>query len=135
MSFAELIDAVSDSPTGATGFPSVNELADLFMSSITPHVARQFGTWTNHLDELYAELHAHAIGRSLPIDFREVQESNDLFLSPENYEKLRRKEGLGDAAKDAAEILKEISESKLLNEIFPSAAAARAAISEIYRPH
>jgi hypothetical protein len=134
MSFAELIDAVSDSPTGATGFPSVNELADLFMSSITPHVARQFGTWTNHLDELYAELHAHAIGRSLPIDFREVKESSDLFLSPENYEKLRRKEGLGDAAKDAAEILKEISESKLLNEIFPSASAARAAISEIYRP-
>jgi len=134
MSFSELIDAASDSPSGALGFPSVNALADQLKKSITPHVARQFGTWTNHLDELYAELHAHAIGRSLPIQFRGVEESKGAHLDPDLYERLRRKEGLGDAAKDAADILKGISDPALLRRIFPSAFAAREAISEIYKP-
>ena len=134
MSFAELINLVSDSPTSSVGFPSVYLLADLLKKLIRPQVAKQFGAWTNHHDELYAELHAHAIGRSLPISFRGYEASDGTVLDPKVYEEMRASEGLGEASKDAAEILKLISEPSMLSQLFPSAFSAREAISEIYKP-
>jgi len=133
MSFESLLEEMADARPGSIQIARSHECARALMEKLEPHVARGFGVWGGQAGELYDELHAHAFGRSLPFEFRGLNASSGAHLSPDQYLATRLAEGLGDAARDAAEILRQVA-SKDLAGLFPGPFCARSLLNNVDAP-
>ena len=86
------------------------------------------GPWQDHLPELFAELHAHAVGRALPIAFRARPASAGPVVVEAAYVAGRR-EVIGEpAARIAGQVARRLVEDGQLSALLPSPVRARRAL-------
>ena len=87
------------------------------------------GPWKGRPDELYVELHAHAVGRALPMPFRGLPGCENPVLPKDAYIEARSSEIGFRAATVAADVAHHLLEEGLLGDLFPGPARAHAAIT------
>lgn len=87
------------------------------------------GPWKGRPDELYVELHAHAVGRALPMAFRGLPGCEQPVLPKGEYIDARSSEIGVPAAEVAADVAHHLLREELLPELFPGPARAHAAIT------
>jgi hypothetical protein len=133
LSFESLLEEMADARPGSVQIAKSHDFARTMAETLKPHVAKGFGAWDGLLNELYDELHAHAFGRSLPIDFRGVKASPSAHLPPDQYQAMRVSEGLGDAARDAAGLLRQLVSQASAN-LFPGPFCARSLLTDVDTP-
>jgi hypothetical protein len=83
-------------------------------------------------DELYAELHAHALGRALPIDFKGVPATETLVVR--DYPTMRKSDVGSSMATVVSEVLQVIAESSLEHRFFPTLTRARRLLNDVNEP-
>ncbi len=109
------------------------EARQRFLREIHPF-ARSLGAWTNKLDALYDELHAHLIGEALPLDVARFTGCKRPRVSDEAYRQRRiRFLGAGPAASalDAASRLERLDSASLADRYFPELALAWNAVDNL----
>ncbi|MFZ4434552.1 MAG: hypothetical protein ACOYOQ_15275, partial [Microthrixaceae bacterium] len=88
------------------------------------------GKWKRRIPELYAQLHAHAFGQALPIEFDGVTASTGEALEKKTFVELRR-ESLGKGtAEKVIEVAQFLVERDRVAECFPGIHAARRLLDE-----
>lgn len=133
LSFETFLEEMADAHPGSIQIARPYQCAQALEATLTPHVARGFGAWDGLIHELYDELHAHAFGRSLPFAFRDAPASTGASIDPDEYEEIRRAEGLGEAASDAATFLRQVI-AKDPERLFPGPFCARSLLDDVDAP-
>lgn len=133
MTFPELLNEIGDFSKDAYVNTSPSVGAEI-LEDILGRRADQLGKWTGRFDELYAELHAYAAGRSLPIDANNWPATATPLLDPDKYFAMRR-DALGDAAAgDIKKILQKLDKEKHIKKLFPGPYLSREALEDINEP-
>ncbi len=109
----------------------VDEAAEEFEEVIAGNYRGILGPWDGRIDELYAELHAHAVGECVPIGIRDVPASEGLVVPKAVYSNLRSDVLGGQGARTAAQIAAQLAESGLVEQLFPGPARARRALNRL----
>ena len=132
MPFDQLITHLRQSPDSKPLIAlDVEEAANEFEEVIANNYRGNLGPWDGRIDELYAELHAHAVGQALPIPISDLAVSQGLIVPKAEYIR-RRLSVLGpQAAKAAAQIAAQLLEADLIETLFPAPARARRALDQI----
>jgi hypothetical protein len=127
MTFGELLVELGADPDDAVLVPTVGGRgADL--RDVLTVVKAQLGPWSGRTAELYAELHAHALGRALPIAFKGLPASPGGLVDPEALQ-ADRSAAIGAPASSAlAFVARHLRDKDLLDDLFPTVRAARAAL-------
>lgn len=89
--------------------------------------------WDKSPDELYAEIHAHCVGRALPIDFRGTPATDNLALDGKDY--LDALDSIHvPFSSDVAKIIDAAHEKDLFPKHFPHLSRARSLIRDVNEP-
>lgn len=99
LTYREFLDAFF-TPEGT---PDPRSGADIVGDALRASRERRTG-WEGHATELFAELHAHLVGRALPVEFRGRSASAQPWLDVDTYVELRSNV-LGSAARAAATLV------------------------------
>jgi hypothetical protein len=133
LTFPELVRHLADdrddapSPLGVTDAVSA-------LASILPARKDVVGQWDGHLHELYSELHAHGVGRALPISFNGLDGTTTNQLDATTFVNLRS-EALGRSmSESAARVLDYIKEAGQIQRLFPGPSNSRKYIADINEP-
>lgn len=128
LTFDRLIaDLLGEEETPPRGAPAV----DAFVRAVRADHWGMLGPWQGRLDDLYDELHAHAVGRALPVPWRSLPPSDGPIVERETYLATRR-EVLGEAAaRVAATIAEHLRDTGLIEPLFPGPARARRALARL----
>ena len=124
MTFGELMDALGETGAGVERPIPLSELLKKFEER-TRSFRPRLGKWARRPDELYAELHAYAFGMAVPLEFRDVPASKKRHVARGDYEELRRNALSKKVAGHAVDAAKVLEQQGLVDELFPSVAAAR----------
>ena len=133
LSFEAFLEQLADEVDDSVRLRPPREAAELMVSRLTRNKVHGFFEWENHLDQLYAELHAHAVGSSLPFSFRGMEGTKTLLGDVSAYVENRRTE-LGSAAESAGTLLNDLSSPQTLFELFPGPCLARSLITDVDQP-
>jgi len=133
LSYESFLEEVADAHPGSIQIAKSYECAQVLAETLKPHVAKGLGAWEGLVNELYDELHAHAFGRAVPFAFRGAPASPNAFIAADEYEKMRRTEGLGESARDAAEFLNQVAAGQP-ERLFPGPFCARSLLDDIDAP-
>ena len=133
MTFPELLHHLADDRDDANKGRSPIEAARR-LDELLPRMKNMLEGWNGHINELYAELHAHGVGRALPLDFRGSPSSANESLSNEEFVTMRRDDLGQEMAKTAGRILEWVSEKNYLMELFPGPTKAHRLICDIHEP-
>jgi hypothetical protein len=117
---------------GETGLPDGAEARAQFRRDLFNH-QRSLGAWSNNIDALYEEMHAHLIGAAVPQPAGRFPKAERVRL-PENAYRAQRDRYLGPAADtvlDAARRLERMSDTPLADRYFPELALAWRAASAL----
>lgn len=88
-------------------------------------VSGQLGPWSGRHHELFAELHAHAVGRALPIGFRGLPPAPGPIV-PREALAADRADVIGDEAADRLGFVADnLADRSLLDDLFPEVRVAR----------
>jgi len=109
----------------------VDEIAEEFDEVIAGNYRGILGPWDDRIDELYAELHAHAVGECVPIAIRAVPACEGPVVSKAVYSNLRSNVLGGQGARTAAQIAMHLADSGLVQQLFPGPARARRALDRL----
>lgn len=110
---------------------SDDEASDEFEDVIAGNYRAHLGPWDGRIDELYAELHAHAVGQALPIPFRGIPPTDGLVMPRMNYVALREEALGGQGARKAAQVAAQLATSNLIEQLFPGPARAHRALDRL----
>ncbi len=111
--------------------PGGSQARAQFRSDLFNH-RRSLGVWSNNLDALYDEMHAHLVGAAVP--HRGALSESRAYASPRNAYRAQRNRYLGPAADrvlDAAHRLERMSDAPLADSYFPELALAWRAASAL----
>jgi len=133
MTFPELVNEFGDFSKDAYVNTNPSDGAKM-LEDILPRRADQLGKWYDRFDELYAELHAYAAGRSLPIDANNLPATNTPLLDADKYFALRRDAVGVAAAGDIKKILQKLEKEKHIKKLFPGPYLSREALEDINEP-
>lgn len=89
--------------------------------------------WEKSADELYAEIHAHCVGRALPIDFRNIPGTHNLALDSKNYVESLDSIQLPFSV-EVAKVIDAAHEKDLFKKHFPHLARARSLVRDVNEP-
>jgi hypothetical protein len=129
MTYNELLDYLED--VEPTNLPPASQLA----RGLTEELAKKpnlLKFLVDQPDELYAELHAQALGRSLPIAFNGDDANTNVFIN--NYERLRRPEVGTQMAQVVSQVIEHLRNSDLVEQYFTPLVRARRNLQDIYEP-
>jgi len=133
LTFSELVKHLADDRDDAPNLISVEKAVERLIS-ILPSRKDLIGHWDGHIHELYAELHAHGVGRALPIEFGGVQGTDQTCLDAETYRRLRT-DSLGkEMADSASDVLQYIKDQNQIGELFQGPTRSRSLITDINEP-
>lgn len=127
LTFEDLLVELADAHPGAIDFMAPARGAERLREALADF-RQPLGPWKDHIDELYAELHAHAVGRGLPIEFRGVLASDGPLLTEGAYVRLRGDEIGPAAARTAHAVARHLVDEGLLEDLFPGPVHARALV-------
>jgi hypothetical protein len=88
-------------------------------------------SWNEGINELYAEMHAHCVGRALPIDFRGIEATDKVALSPETYQKYRTGELGASLLEESTKIAEYAMEESLFRDHFAHLVRARSLVRDV----
>jgi len=133
MTFPELIhhlaDDRDDTSRGITPVEAARRL-----KAYMPLFRNRMEGWKENIDELYAELHAHGVGRAMPIDFLTLAATSESCLSSNDFVKLRSNE-LGEGmAISAGKILDHLRKNNHIDELFPGPSRSRRLLQDVFEP-
>jgi hypothetical protein len=118
MTFPELVRHLADDRDDAPNPLGIDDAVAL-LEKILPDRKDMVGQWDGHFHELYSELHAHGIGRALPISFNGVDGTAGEQLNSSVFIKLRS-ESLGkNMAEAAGRVLDYIRDEGYTKTLFP----------------
>lgn len=124
MTFEDLLVELADAEPGSIDFMAPTSGAEALAAALDGY-RQKLGPWTNRIDELYAELHAHKVGRALPVEFRGVPSSMGSMLPSDAYLKARTG-ALGAPAAKASDAVGSFLETEgLVDRLFPGPSQAR----------
>lgn len=124
LTFEDLLVELADAHPGAIDFMAPTSGAERLREALADF-HQPLGAWKDRIDELYAELHAHSVGRALPIAFRDLGATSDPILSTAGYVKTRSKI-IGDAAaRTADQVARNLHDRDLITTLFPGPVHAR----------
>jgi len=86
--------------------------------------------WGESVNELYAEIHAHCVGRALPIDFRNVAGTNSHALDVETY-RTSRENSSTSFTNESAKIVEVAHEKHLIEKHFSHLCRARSLLRDV----
>ena len=124
MSFEQFLENMADIDEGTLRLIPPNEAAEIMERKLKVNPAIGFGEWKGHLDELYSEFHSFAVGSSLPFAFRGVEGSDQFAITGEGF-RTHRSDQLGKSAELAADFLEQISDPRVLFQLFPGPCISR----------
>jgi hypothetical protein len=91
-------------------------------------------SWDEGANELYAELHAHCVGRALPIEFRGISASDTAWLTSGIYQQYR-KGNLSEALLDESSKIAEFAiQESLFKDHFAHLVRARSLVRDVNEP-
>ena len=91
----------------------------------------RLGPWADRLEALYSEIHAHLLGRALPIAFLNVPAADGLLMSDKAYRKLRRRVLGDEATTSALSVAHFVADQGRLGALFPGPVRARHALERL----
>lgn len=132
LTFEQLINRLLDSGD-SRGISTLDpdEAVEEFSEVIAGNYRGVLGPWEKRLEELYAELHAHAIGEAIPIDLRGVAASDGPVMDKIEYIAARTTTLGTHAARTAGQIANHLADGKLIEQLFPGPARARRALDRL----
>lgn len=133
MRFDELLDYLRDDPPDTNQILTPSDGADRMMRMLESSNNKWHQLVGDRKDDWYAELHAFAAGRNLPIAFRELSESAGVLLDSKAYVKLRKSE-IGTEAEEIAQILEPLSSRPDLVELFRGPVRSRELLMSQFEP-
>ncbi len=92
------------------------------------------GQWTDRWDELYAELHAHSVGRALPVEFRGIDKTTGPVLSTAGYMKARKDVLSKAQAGIVDKVAQRLVEDDAIERLFPGPSHARRLLLGVDEP-
>jgi hypothetical protein len=104
---------------------------DAFIRAVRADHWGMLGPWQGRLHELYDELHAHAVGRALPVAWRSLPPSDGPIVERDAYLALRHDVLGKPAARVAATIAEHLRDAGLIEHLFPGPARARRALARL----
>lgn len=113
---------------------SQRALYTAFAKLVHEEYRRRLGPWDGHLEELYAELHAHLIGRALPVPFQKQPAAEGMLVPEKAYRRLRERHLGTDAVARALTLGRYIESSGRLGELFPGPIRARDLLAHLEDP-
>jgi tetratricopeptide (TPR) repeat protein len=128
MTFRALCIQLSQSQTAPL---TEEEAAEEFSRVVQGRFRSDLGVWEGCIDELYAELHAHAVGRALPVSLRGLPASEGMCMSTDNYLALRTSQLGAQGAQIAAQIVAQLEAMQLIERLFPGPTRARRALDRL----
>ena len=132
LTFAELVSDLSNTPPPGPTRPGQVD-ADVLGEQLEMF-APQLGPWAGRHRELHGELHAHLIGRALPMPFRGLRAAPGPLPDPADYIN-SRSPVIGDKGADrAAFAASRLQEQGALPDLFPDLVAARAVLDRLQDP-
>ena len=133
MTFPELVRHLADDRDDAPNPLGIDDAVAL-LEKIVPDRKDMVGQWDGHYHELYSELHAHGIGRALPISFNGVDGTTGEQLNSSVFIKLRS-ESLGkNMAEAAGRVLDYIRDEGHTQTLFPGPSRSRKFVVDINEP-
>ncbi len=133
LTYSDLVQHLADERDDAPSLLGVERAVER-MASLLPARKDLVGQWDGHFHELYAELHANGVGRTLPVDFGGVKGTADDCLDVDTYLKLRS-ESLGESmAVSAARILEFLKANGHIAELFPGPTKSRRLLADVNDP-
>lgn len=132
LTFDQLTNRILDaSDAKALSSLGAEEAVEEFNEVIAGNYRGVLGPWDQRLDELYAELHAHAVGEALPLPLRDVPASPGAVIERSEYVKLRSGILGTQAARTASQIAEHLARGGLVEQLFPGPARARRALDRL----
>ncbi len=118
--------------TAGPAAPSLNPLDPRSGAGLLEDRLRSYhqplGPWQGRSDELYAELHAHSVGRALPMPFRKLPATQQAVLSAAVHVDVRGDAIGAQAAGIAASVAEHLCDAAAIESLFPGPGRARALI-------
>jgi hypothetical protein len=108
-----------------------DEAVEEFAEVIAGNYRGVLGPWDRRLEELYAELHAHAIGEAIPVPLRGIGASEGPVIEKTQYVAARSAVLGPHAARSASQIANHLAEGALIEQLFPGPARARKALDRL----
>lgn len=133
LTFEDLLIDLADAHSGSIDFMAPGTGAER-LDAVLADFRQPLGPWAGHPDELYAELHAHTLGRALPMAFRGVPASDGPLLSGDDYRAARGPTIGDDAADRAYAIAQHLQGKRCLDLLFPGPFHARNLILPVAEP-
>lgn len=133
MRFDELLDYLSGEPPGSNQILTPSDGADRLMQMLESSNNKWHQLVADRKDDWYAELHAFAAGRSLPLAFRGAPVNEGKLLDAKTYSRLRKPE-IGDEADEIAHILEPLSSHPGLVELFRGPIRSRELLTDQFKP-
>lgn len=91
----------------------------------------RLGPWKGRLEELYGEIHAHLLGRALPVAFLDRPGAEGLLMPGAAYRQLREGQLGKEAASAALSVARFVADQGRLGELFPGPVRARYALERL----
>jgi hypothetical protein len=133
MAFDELLDDLRDDPPGTNAILTPSDGAERMMRMVESNNNKWHQLVGDRMDDWYAELHAYAAGRSLPVPFRNLPASSSPLLSSDDYERLRKPE-IGDEAEKIAQLLEHLRTVPNIVDLFRGPIRARELLMDQFQP-
>lgn len=126
LTFEDLLIELADANPGSIDFMAPASGAEALAAALDGY-RQKLGPWTGRIDELYAELHAHKVGRALPIELRGIAASGTSAVLPTKSYVQARSDVIGATAARASDAVGSfLAEKGLVDQLFPGPAHARA---------
>ena len=132
LTFADLVSSLSGAPPPGTAQPG--HVDATLLGEHLGMVAPQLGPWAGRYRELHAELHAHLVGRALPIPFRDFGATSGALPNLNDYVTSRSPVIGVKAAEGAAFAASRLLDRGALADFFPELETARSALDRLDDP-
>lgn len=133
MRFDELLDYLRDDPPNTNQILTPSDGADRLMEMLKSSNNKWHELVGDRKDDWYAELHAFAAGRNLPMEFRQTPGNEGILLDAKAYTQLRERE-IGSEAEEIAQILEPLRSRSDLVELFRGPIRSRELLQSQFEP-
>ena len=133
LTFDNLLNSISDDEISL--FPQSSRESDA--TSFLEEVSKKINLvkeWSESPNELYAELHAHAVGAALPITFRGLTPCPTNALAGKKYHELRQDEIGKSLSQEASRIIEHAHKLGLFDKYFSAINRARVLLRDVNDP-
>lgn len=133
LTFEDLLVDLAGAVPGSIDFMAPTSGAERLAAQVSDYHLN-LGQWKDRWDELYAELHAHSVGRALPIAFRGMAGTEGPILPTDSYMKARKDVLSKAQAVIVDKVAHRLVEDEAIEALFPGPSHARRLLLGVDQP-